>query len=589
MVSKNHGRRRYSDKGRKTRTRTSAGFIQAPQFFPRLETRRGPHNEQTGRLGAVGRRPRTDQMAGRAFRQHGPPFRSGRVDRSTRPVTRRFRGEGVHKVDQKGRVSVPASFRRVIEEGDPDWGPGVNPTFVLIYGMPSGHCLEGYTMAGAAGARRQGLAAPELQQAAPGARAAPQHPVGLRPDRRERPHRPAAAAARRSSASTSEAYFAGMGEHFQVWAPDAYAADMASLDDWRAGLARRRRPVRGPRRDRARGRRHDDGAARARTSPSSSAPLLAAVAPVRGVWVDGTFGAGGYARGLLDAGAGAGHRHRPRSRGAGAGARPGPATTATGWRSSTAPSARLDAIAAGEGAPALDGVVLDVGVSSMQLDQAGARLLLPEGRAARHADEPGRAVGGRPRQPPARGGARRHPLPVRRGARLAAHRPRHRRGAAGEALRRRRSSSPRVIERQLPRPKPGQPHAATRTFQALRIAVNDELGELVRGLAAAEAALAPGGWLAVVTFHSLEDRIVKRFLQLRSGAAPRESRHAPEAVPEAPRFALATRKAVVADEGRARGEPAGALGEAARRPPARRAGGQGRPARPRGAAAGCGG
>ena len=61
----------------------------------------------------------------------------------------RFRGEGVHKVDQKGRVSVPASFRRAIEEEDPDWGPGVNPTFVLIYGMPSGHCLEGYTMAGA--------------------------------------------------------------------------------------------------------------------------------------------------------------------------------------------------------------------------------------------------------------------------------------------------------------------------------------------------------------------------------------------------------------------------------------------------------
>ncbi len=105
-----------------------------------------------------------------------------------------------------------------------------------------------------------------------------------------------------------------------------------------------------------------------------------------------------------------------------------------------------------------------------------------------------------------------------------------------------------LIERLLPRPKPGQPHAATRSFQALRIAVNDELGELARGLGAAEAALAPGGWLAVVTFHSLEDRVVKRFLQLRSGAAPQGSRHAPQVGTEAPRFALAGRKAIVPDE-----------------------------------------
>jgi 16S rRNA (cytosine1402-N4)-methyltransferase len=104
-----------------------------------------------------------------------------------------------------------------------------------------------------------------------------------------------------------------------------------------------------------------------------------------------------------------------------------------------------------------------------------------------------------------------------------------------------------VVARCLPRPKPGQSHPATRSFQALRIAVNEEFMQLVQGLEAAERALKPGGRLAVVSFHSMEDRVVKRFLQLRTGGTG-GSRYAPELQREAPGFTLVGKAAGASDE-----------------------------------------
>jgi len=205
----------------------------------------------------------------------------------------------------------------------------------------------------------------------------------------------------------------------------------------------------------------------------------------------------------------------------------------------------LDAIAQAHGITAADGVVLDIGVSSMQVDdpQRGFSFRLDgpldmrmgrEGPSAadvvaaaserdlaaviatlgeeRHARSVARAIVGARRE-----------APIRTTAALA--------GLVG-----------RVV-----RSRPGEIHPATRTFQALRILVNDELGELAAALGAAERILKPAGRLAVIAFHSLEDRVVKSFLVGRS-RSDGGSRHRPEIARPSPTFSLITRRPITADD-----------------------------------------
>ncbi len=274
-------------------------------------------------------------------------------------------------------------------------------------------------------------------------------------------------------------------------------------------------------------------------------PLIAAVSPVHGTWLDGTFGAGGYTRALLESGA---------AKVIAVDRDPTVFERARGWVGDYGDRlaliegefAELDALAAAAGAETLDGVVLDVGVSSMQIDEAargfsfaqdGPLDMRMSGQGRSAADLVATLDEGVLADIIFQYGEDRA---ARRIARAIA-------AARAEAPITTTGQLAAIVARCLPRPKPGQPNPATRTFQALRIAVNDELGQLAEGLAAAERALAPGGLLAVVTFHSLEDRIVKRFIQDRSSTGGGGSRHAPAAAAHTPRFERVTKKAVTPD------------------------------------------
>ena len=266
----------------------------------------------------------------------------------------------------------------------------------------------------------------------------------------------------------------------------------------------------------------------ARHIPVLLAEVLSALQPAAGqTIVDGTFGAGGYTRALLAAGASVVAIDRdPDAIEAGraleqeAGGR---------LRLVQSPFSRLD-----EAVESAEGVVLDIGVSSMQIDEAGRGFsfradgpldmrMAQSGPSA--ADIVNRFKAGDLTRIFGLLGEERHA------------------GRIARMIEKRRDARPfertldlaDAIETHVGR-KPGDKiHPATRVFQALRIYVNDELGELAKALFAAERVLKPGGRLAVVTFHSLEDRIVKRFIADRSGN-PSGSRFLPETQARAATF-----------------------------------------------------
>ncbi|WP_375228160.1 16S rRNA (cytosine(1402)-N(4))-methyltransferase RsmH [Roseobacter sp. S98] len=268
--------------------------------------------------------------------------------------------------------------------------------------------------------------------------------------------------------------------------------------------------------------------------------ILDAVSPVRGTWLDGTFGAGGYTRGLLEAGA---------DRVIAVDRDPLAFEMAAGWA-----GAWGDRLVQQRGvfsamdsyATDLDGVVLDLGVSSMQLDLAERGFsFMRDGPLDMRMSQEGLSAADIVNEAAEEVIAN---ILFQYGEERASRR-------IAKAIVRERALEPitttlrlaGIIEGCLPRAKPGQSHLATRSFQALRIAVNDEYGELFQGLMAAERALAEGGWLAVVTFHSVEDRMVKRFLTARSGGGGNPNRFAPEVQRDAPQFTQASRKAISAD------------------------------------------
>jgi len=263
-----------------------------------------------------------------------------------------------------------------------------------------------------------------------------------------------------------------------------------------------------------------------------------------GVYIDGTFGAGGYTRAMLAAAdckvIGIDRDQTAIARGADLVEQAGGRLTLIEDRFSN-----LETVVRDAGHELVDGIVLDLGVSSMQLD-SGER-----GFSFRHDGPLDMRMGGEDASAAdVVNAASERDLA---GIIFTLGEERHSRAIA-RAVVKARAIAPIATTHQLAqvvativRPRAGDIHPATRTFQALRIFVNDELGELAAALQAAERMLKTGGRLVIVSFHSLEDRIVKTFLTDRSNTRG-GSRHVPEVRRHAPTFQVLTKRPLTADD-----------------------------------------
>jgi 16S rRNA (cytosine1402-N4)-methyltransferase len=270
-----------------------------------------------------------------------------------------------------------------------------------------------------------------------------------------------------------------------------------------------------------------------------------------GIYIDGTFGAGGYARAILAA---ADCKVLGLDRDQSAVANAFGLVDESGGQLTVAESrfSALDEAAENLGITAVDGVVLDLGVSSMQLDTAergfsfrldGPLDMRMEAQGPSAADVVAAASERTLADIIFTLGEERHSRAVAR----AIVRSR------GDAPIRTTGQLADIVARVV-HTRAGDIHPATRTFQALRLFVNDELGELARGLLAAERMLKPGGRLVVVSFHSLEDRIVKTFLAARAGTRA-GSRHLPEVAARPASFTILTKRPIGPDEAEVANNP----------------------------------